>query len=65
MSLALACHWPWTWAASRCRRCSCSSVACSRPFSADAARLAGSLDGEGGARKVDVRGLGALDLAGE
>jgi len=33
--------------------------------SADAATLAGSLDGEGGARYVDVRGLGTSFLAGE
>ena len=29
------------------------------------AMLEGSLEGEGGARKVDVRGLGARFLAGE
>lgn len=33
--------------------------------SAEAATLAGSLEGDGGARKVAVRGFGAADLAGE
>ena len=49
----------------RRRRCSCSSSVCSLLVSAEAATLAGSFDGEGGARNVDVRGFGAEDLAGE
>lgn len=61
---ALACHSASTAGASRCRRDSWRSSVCRRLVSAEMATLAGSLEGVGGARKVEVRGLGAKDLAG-
>jgi len=52
-------------AAERCRRCNWRSSACRRAVSALAATAAGSLLGEGGARKCEVAGLGARERAGE
>ena len=49
---------------SRRSRESCRSSVCRRAVSDVRAMLDGSLDGDGGARYVDVSGLGASDFAG-
>jgi hypothetical protein len=53
-----------TASASRWSRCSWSSSVCSLAVSDEMATLAGSFEGEGGARKVAVRGFGARLRAG-
>ena len=52
-------------AAERCKRCNWRSSAWRRAVSALAAMAAGSFEGEGGARKCEVAGLGARERAGE